>query len=147
MGQFDETTGSGGTNTFVRSGKLRVHKKKCSRKQKMFESFESLISASTIEQLLGWERSHADITAWCEETRGTVLRIGEQENRAVIYKVSTPCLDNQLKKERFTDCVRIIKKLIANRPEMLVLSSHRQAWHFMVCESRSKSCNQMEQSL
>ena len=57
---------------------------------------ESLISASTVTQIPGWERSHADTIAWsydmegqCEEMSGKVLRIGKQEHPAIMQSLHT----------------------------------------------------------
>ena len=50
--------------------------------------------------LLGWERSHADITAWSYDMEGNAKKCVESycelANKKIeqLYKVSTPCLDD-----------------------------------------------------
>ena len=61
---------------------------------------ESLISASTVTQIPGWERSHADTIAWSYDMEGhakkCVERYCELANKNIQQscKVSTPCMDD-----------------------------------------------------
>ena len=49
-------------------------------------------------------------------------------------------------KERIRNQGWIINGVYAHRPEVLVLSSHRQAWHCMVCKLPHKSFHQMNKA-
>ena len=67
--------------------------------------FESRISASATEKLLGREKPHAKIVAWSYDMEGhakkCVERYCELGNKKTeqLYNVSTPCLDDHFKKE------------------------------------------------
>ena len=96
--------------------------------------FESLISAGTVKQLFGWERSHGDIIVRSYDLEGhakkCVERYRELANKNIeqSYRVSTPCMDDhQSKDERIRNSWGIVKHLSTNRLEMLMLSWHRQA--------------------
>ena len=78
--------------------------------------FESRICAGATENLLGWEKFHATTVARSYDMEGHAqkcverLRTGEQKDRAVIQKVSSPGLDGHLfKKEE--NCQKYAHKL------------------------------------
>ena len=108
------------------------------------DMLESLISAGTVKQLLGWERSRADAVAWSYDMAGHAKKCEErckEEKIDHFYKVFTPCMeDHQVKDEE----LETVEEL-SNGLEMPVPSTHRQTRHFMVCTSADPSVGVWEQ--
>ena len=91
--------------------------------------FESRISAGSNRKLLGWEKHQAQTVAWSYDMEGhaqkCVERFCELANKKVeqLYKVSSPCLDDDLcKQEELESVVEISQVCSHNFWECLYLA-------------------------
>ena len=92
--------------------------------------FESKISAGAREELPYCEKHAANISSWshdgrsCKEMRGKMLRTGEQNNSTTIQRRNTMPWRPPIQGRRNGICRRIVKSMLSNCPDMLVLGTN-----------------------
>ena len=93
--------------------------------------FESRFSVGATEQSPGWKKPHAQTVAWSYDMEGhaqtCVEGYCELANKKVeqLYKVPPPCLDDhQFKKGGIGISWRIVRSLLTNGLDMLVLGTN-----------------------
>ena len=73
--------------------------------------FESRISAGATQKLLAWEKPHAKTVAWSHDMEGHAKKFVERDceqadtNAEQVYKIFTPCLDDQKFKKEIMETV------------------------------------------
>ena len=104
--------------------------------------FESRISAGATEKLPC--SGNLSISSWTYDMEGhakkCVERYCELANKTTqqLYKVSTPCLDESFQRRRIEIRVRIVKSMLSNCSEMLILGTYWKTRYSMVSEKTCK---------
>ena len=103
--------------------------------------FESRISAEGTEKLPFPQNLR--ISSWSYDMAGharkCVERYCELANKTTLqfYKVSTPCIDDHHFKEEEKICWRLVKYMLSNCSEMLILGKNWTTRYFMVSKLSS----------
>ena len=94
---------------------------------------------------------HAKTVAWSYDMEGhawkCVERCCQLANKKVeqLYKVPSPCLDNhRFKKEEHEICWRIVRSVLTNCLEILVLGTNWTTWHSLVSQQACESSHEMD---
>ena len=114
--------------------------------------FESRISAVRTEKLPCSENLR--ISSWslwyggsCKEVCGTILCVGKQDNSTTLQSINSLHRWPPLQRRRIEICRRIVKSMLSNCSEMLVLGTYWKTWYSMVSEQTCTIDHKMDQSL
>ena len=117
------------------------------------DMFESRISAGAFEKTTLFRetcREHFLMVLWhgwsCQEMRGTILRVGTQDDSTTIQSIYSmhrwPPLQRKIE-----ICRRIVKSLPSNWSKMLVLGTYWKTWYSLFSEQTCTIDHKMDQSL
>ena len=70
----------------------------------------------------------------CQEMSGTILWVGKQDDSTTLQSVYSMHRWPPLQRGRNEICWRIVKSIISNCSEMLILGTNWKTWYFMVSE-------------
>ena len=115
--------------------------------------FESRISAGGVEKLpypqnlrispvvLRYGRS-------CQEVCGTILWVGKQDDSTILQSICSMHWWPPLERRRIENpCGRIVKSMLSNCSEMLILGTYWKTWYSMVSEQTCTIGYKMDQRL
>ena len=123
----------GRTNIFPGTCILGMHSKKlwtitepCSNREFLRVDYRNYHTLKNL-RISSWSYDMAGHTKKCVE------RYCELANRTTqqLYTVSTPCIDDHLQRRRNKICLRIVKYMLSNCFEMLILGKNWTTWYSM----------------
>ena len=83
----------------------------------------------------------------CKEVCGTILWVGEQDDSVTLQSIYSMHRWPSLQRRRNKICWRIVKYMLSNCSEMLILGKNWTTWYFMVSKWARTIHNKMFQSL
>ena len=92
----------------------------------------------------------SDIAGWrprlpsnCAKLQGTILWVGKQDDSTTLQSLYSLHRWPPLQRRRNEICWRIVKSVLSNCSEMLILGSYRKTWNSMVREQICTSSHQI----
>ena len=90
-----------------------------------------------------WEFSYFFTVLWqggsCKEMCGTILWVGKQDDPTTLQSIYSMPWRPPLQRGRIEICMRIVKIMLSDCSEMLVLGTCWKTWYSMVSEKRARS--------
>ena len=83
----------------------------------------------------------------CKEMCGTILWVGEQDDSTTLQSIYSMHRWPPLQRRRNKICWRIVKYMLSNCSEMLILGKNWTTWYSMVSEQTCTIDHEMEQSM
>ena len=146
----------GRTNIFPWSCISGVHSKTMWNKQRYCGQLQSHVRITNFRRV-NWktyilrEFSYFFVVLWygrsCQEMCGKILWVSQQDDSTTLQSVYSMHRWQLLQRGRIEIRRRIVKSMLSNCSEMLVLGTYWKTWYFMVSEQARTIHNKMDQGL